>query len=180
MISCKCILPSWSGRYFGVHDIILGLLSAGHSQLLLLLPLVIVDHGGASYHPVSRALGLHDICATGSSQVRTGLPPRVAFFPSLWLSRPSGYHMGQGADATGGTRMLCIGIIDQQPVALDRGPAVSCSIGGHVTAEISISSATALRSLSFAGQVMRPSLIFCSRLHRYTLSEPKRREGPTP
>lgn len=180
MISCKCILPSWSGRYFGVHDIILGLLSAGHSQLLLLLPLVIVDHGGASYHPVSRALGLHDICATGSSQVRTGLPPRVAFFPSLWLSRPSGYHMGQGADATGGTRMLCIGIIDQQPVALDRGPAVSYSIGGHVTAEISISSATALRSLSFAGQVMRPSLIFCSRLHRYTLSEPKRREGPTP
>lgn len=77
--------------------------------------------------------------------------------------------------------MLCIGIIDQQPVALDRGPAVSYSIGGHVTAEISISSATALRSLSFAGPVMRPSLIFCSRLHRYTLlSEPKRREGPTP
>lgn len=66
--------------------------------------------------------------------------------------------------------MLCIGIIDQQPVALDRGPAVSYSIGGHVTAEISIPRQQTARSPSpshglvirGAGHEVLPPL--CSRL----------------
>lgn len=76
--------------------------------------------------------------------------------------------------------MLCIGIIDQQPVALDRGPAVSYSIGeDNVTAEISILvSNTALTSLSFAGPVMR-SCPHCVRDSTHVCLSP-RRAGEAP
>lgn len=122
MISCKCIQPSWSRVCVPcAHDVVLGAAASCLAALLLLLltmlllPLL-VGHRAASYLSVSRG-------PRAARYLPAGLVPEqgfssVVFFPSLWLSRLSGYHMGQGADATGGTRMLCIGIIDQQPVAL--------------------------------------------------------------
>jgi hypothetical protein len=83
---------------------------------------------GASYLALSRYLGLHDICAPGWSQDGNRLAPR----PVCHSSRRSGSpdHLVITWDRErmqqGGTRMLCKGIIDQQPACqllqLGRGP----------------------------------------------------------